>query len=260
METVALASLPDWLLSHGTTSFTADDAARLSGLPTRRVYPGLKRLADRGLIFSPARGFYVPIDAQFRSWRSVPATQFIDPMMRHLDRRYYVALLSAAELHGAAHQRPQAFQVIVNRALPARRVGRTSLRFFVNSRFDAAATATQPTPTGTLVVATPETTALDLAARPRDSGGLDNIATVIVELADDDLLDPERLGQVAAGYSASAVRRVGWILNHFTTLDVGDLLNLRAVAPTMLDPHGGRHGVIDPVWNLIVNTDVKPDT
>ena len=33
---------------------------------------------------------------------------------------YYVGLLSAAELFGAAHQRPQVFQVVVDKYLPDR--------------------------------------------------------------------------------------------------------------------------------------------
>ena len=53
-------------------------------------------------MFSPTRGGYVPIPAEYRSWRVVPASHFIDPMMRYLDNEYYVEFLSAAEVHGAA--------------------------------------------------------------------------------------------------------------------------------------------------------------
>jgi hypothetical protein len=35
--------------------------------------------------------------------------------MAYLDEKYYAGLLSAAEYHGAAHQRPQVFQVVVAR-------------------------------------------------------------------------------------------------------------------------------------------------
>jgi hypothetical protein len=36
--------------------------------------------------------------------------------MDHLGEVYYTGLLSAAEFHGAAHHRPQLFQVVVAKA------------------------------------------------------------------------------------------------------------------------------------------------
>ncbi len=56
-----LRDLPDHLLSEGRSWFTASEAAAAAGIPLAHVYPGLKRLMDRGQVFSPARGFYVPI-------------------------------------------------------------------------------------------------------------------------------------------------------------------------------------------------------
>ncbi len=207
-----LRDLPDHLLSEGTSWFTAIEAADAVGVPVGHVYPGLKRLMDRGQVFSPARGFYVPIPPEFRSWGSVPASHFVDAMMHHLDRRYYVGLLSAAELYGAAHQRPQVFQVMVEQPLAARRNGRTRLRFHVRSRLAEVPTRDLTTPTGYLVVSTPEATVLDLASRPADGGGLDNVATVLVELAEDVKLDVDALTNAFGSSSVSALRRVGWML------------------------------------------------
>lgn len=255
-----LRDLPDHLLSEGTSWFTARDAADAAGVPVAHVYPGLKRLADRGQIFSPARGFYVPIPPEFRTWGSVPAAHFVDAMMRHLDRRYYVGLLSAAELHGAAHQRPQVFQVMVERPLADRRNGRTRLSFHVRSPLAEVPTEQRTTPMGHIVVSTPEATALDLASRPADGGGLDNVATVLVELAEDDKLDVSALAAAAESSTVSALRRVGWMLERFTDLDVTELRGPAAAsAPTMLDPHAGRRGPIDADWGLILNASVEPD-
>jgi predicted transcriptional regulator of viral defense system len=255
-----LAELPDQLLSEGTSWFTADQAAEATGVPVGRVYPGLKRLVDRDLVFSPARGFYVPIPPEYRSWKSVPATLFIDPMMRHLNRRYYVGLLSAAELHGAAHQRPQVFQVMVAKSLPNRHHGRARLAFYQRSRLEQVPTMRRPTATGQLVLSTPEATALDLAARPVDGGGLDNVATVLVELARDGKLRADALGTAAETSTTSALRRAGWLLDRYTDLDVSSLHELTgSVAPTKLDPHSTRSGPIDTTWGLIINATVEPE-
>ena len=57
-------------------------------------------------------------------------------------------------------------------------------------------------------VSTPDLTAVDLVDRPELGGGLSNVATVLFELAETAALDPQRLAQLAAGFSATAVRRV----------------------------------------------------
>ena len=51
---------------------------------------------------------------------------------------------------------------------------RTRLRFHARSRLGEVPTQQRTTPTGHIGVSTREATALDLAARPTDAGGLDN--------------------------------------------------------------------------------------
>lgn len=63
---------------------------------------------------APARRSDAP-PADYRSWGVLPGELFIDGMMRALGREYYVSLLTAAAMHGAAHQAPQVFQVMVDR-------------------------------------------------------------------------------------------------------------------------------------------------
>ncbi|MHB1615419.1 MAG: type IV toxin-antitoxin system AbiEi family antitoxin [Actinomycetes bacterium] len=101
----------------------------------------------------------------------MPASHFIDPFMRYLGHPYYVGLLSAAEIHGAAHQRPQVFQVITPARLRDRTFGRVRIEFISAVQASARPTATVNTPTGTMRVATPEVTLLDLVAAPQRGGG-----------------------------------------------------------------------------------------
>lgn len=262
MSLVDWHELPDFLLSRGTTTFTTAEAADLVGGSQKAVHQGLLRLIQKGEVFSPAQGLYVPIPPEFRAWGgSIPAAEFIDQMMRHLDRRYYVALLSAAEIHGAAHQRPQVFQVMVDRMLRDRDNGRARLRFFVNSRIGEIPTVEVRTRTGDINVSTPEATALDLAARPLDAAGLDNVATVLIELVEDEKLDPVELARTAAVFPAATVHRLGWMLDNFTDeFDTGPLADLvGSTSVTALDPHEGRRGPIDQRWRLIVNRVIEPD-
>ena len=57
----------------------------------------------------PRRGFYLIVDPGHRELGALPATAWIDDLMRFHGVPYYVGLLTAAALHGAAHQQPMAF-------------------------------------------------------------------------------------------------------------------------------------------------------
>ena len=118
-------------------------------------------------------------------------------------------------------------------------------------------------PTGTYRLATPELVACDLADRPRDGGGLSNVATVLAELAADQALVPGVLAEVASRFPTSTARRLGWLLDH-----VGvpvDLAPLARVArrdgqtPARLEPRLSRRGPVDRTWLVRVNDAVEID-
>ena len=260
MPTLAPHVLPDFLLSRGQHTFSLGEAKALLQRNDDAVRKGLGRLTRSGQIFSPSRGFYVVIPPEFRSWGTVPASHFIDDLMRVLDRRYYVALLSAAELHGAAHQAPQVFQVMVDRHVKDRDFGRTRLRFYTSRHVIGSAVEQRNVPTGQLRLAPRELTAVDLVEHPSASGGISNVATVLAELTP---LDGKRLAELATARERSTARRLGWLLS-FLDANV-DLEPLRAVAEpqhgsaTDLRVGAPRRGRVDRAWNVRVNTEVEPD-
>ena len=87
------------------------------------------RLQQKHLLFNPRHGFYVAVPPQFLSWEAPPPAWYIDDLMKHEGRPYYVALLKAAELHGATHHAVMEFQVITDRQLPKIRAGRSFIVF-----------------------------------------------------------------------------------------------------------------------------------
>lgn len=259
---VEIRMLPDALLSAGVHAFTTEDAARAAGIKPDSARPALARLIRNRLAFSPARGLYIPIPPEFRSWGAVPATWFVDALMAHLGRAYYVGYLSAAEVHGAAHQRPQVFQVVVDKDVRDRSFGRVRLSFITNREAASLPSKRHNTPTGTMVVATPELTAMDLANRPDLGGALHNVATVLIELADDGKLDDAALATLVPRFPIAAGRRVGWLVEQFTEARLDALAGAVASAteePSTLDQHGERRGKVDRRWRLRVNTVVEPD-
>lgn len=258
--------LADWLLARGRHWVTSEQAATLLGMPLAHVSPSLARWRDRGLLFSPTKGVYVPIPPEYRSWGAVPASHFIDPLMRHLGHDYYVCLLSAAEAHGFAHQRPQQFQVMTSARLRNRSFSRVQLSFATSSDAGSRPTITRNTPTGTMQVSTAEATALDLVSRPLHSGGLSNVATILAEMVQETALDLDQLADVATTYPTSVSQRAGWLLD-FVANEVGTTVNTDALhhvagkrgTPAPLDAHGPRRGHLDERWNVIVNGAVEPD-
>ncbi len=261
-ERIPIGRLPDRLLALGIHQFTTADAARAAGIKESSARPALTRLVKAKQAFSPARGLYVAVPPEYRSWGAVPASWFIDALMGHLDRRYYVGLLSAAELHEAAHQRPQVFQVMVDRHIPSRNLGRVRLRFLTNHEASILPTVRINVPVGTIAVSTPELTAFDLANRPADGAGLDNVATIVAELAREGKLKDDRLVELVDRFPIAAARRVGWLIEQFgdVALDaLADHVATSGTEPSLLNPHGPRRGKVDKRWCLRVNRQVEPD-
>ena len=54
------------------------------------------------------------LKTEYQPYGSIPAEQLVPIIMKHLNAKYYVALLSAVTYFGAAHQKPARFQVISN--------------------------------------------------------------------------------------------------------------------------------------------------
>jgi predicted transcriptional regulator of viral defense system len=174
-----------------------------------------------------------------------------------------VGWLSAAEMHGAAHQRPQVFQVAVDAGLADRVVGRTRLEFVVRSALATLPRRQVTVPTGPVWISTPELTVLDLCDEPVHAAGLSNAATVIAELAEDGRIDVSTLADLTRAFPASAGRRAGWLLALVAPeLGLGELADAvagRTGVPTPLRPDGPAGGPVDRHWQVRVNVQVELD-
>jgi len=201
-------------MAAGRIVFTRDEAIRELGLSRRAFLDAAERLQRKGRLASPRHGFYVVVPPQFSSWGGPPPSWYIDDLMRYEGRDYYVAILKAAELHGAAHQAVMAFQVITDKRLPDIRLGRSKISFhFRKSVQDlSSGIVTRKTDTGTLNLSSPELTALDLVRYARAAGGMDNIATVLMELSNG--VHGEKLASLSTAFERPVVQRLGFLLDH----------------------------------------------
>lgn len=258
-------ALHEWieaLPGAGRYVFSRADAESVTEASPEAIEATLRRLKKRTAIVSPRRGFYVVVPPEYRTAGSPPASWFVDDLMRHLGRRYYVALLSASALHGAGHQQPMAFQVIADAVERDIEVGRVRIELHLSNRVDGAATEKVQTETGTMVVATPETTAFDLVRFPSAAGYWSNIATVLSELAAE--LDAGRLADGAMRVARTDVQRLGWLLDFLNETDLADalaqVLHGKRLVPTRLNTaRDSTNALRDPRWRILVNDDVEPD-
>lgn len=260
---VRAPELAVWALAHGRGSLTSEEIAGLLGVDEDQVRRRLHTPARRGEWIQPTRGLWVPVPPEYRTWGAPPGVEIVDMIMRHRRIGYYVGWLSAAAIYGAAHQAPQVFQVAVDRQIRDRVVGRTR---FVFAQRDVAniPTIAFPTRDGSARVSTVAATMLDVADDMIRAAGIDNAATVIVELSEHDSFDGADLARLAPLFPAAAGRRVGWMLSQFAGRD--DLESLRVAvstlvaSPSRLDPHSAVSGPIDTDWMLSVNREVQPES
>ena len=203
----------------------------------------------------PLRGFYVIVSPEHRHLACQPANYFVPALMAHLKTPYYAGLLTAAEQLGAAHQRPQAFQVVVSRSRRPLRCGGVRVDFIARHNVADMPTQKCKTPRGYLEVSTPEVTAFDLTGYPEHSGGLDNTATVLAELVEH--LDPSRLVDIADLSPMAWSQRLGHLLDVVGKPDLAsglaEYVESRNPLPVPLSPSRSSTGApLVPRWRLIL--------
>ena len=249
------------LLGQGRYTFTREEAARKLGRSRNATYMSLHRLVNaRGLVM-PRSGFYVVVDAQHRAVGTLPAEWFIHEMMKDMGRPYYVGLLSAAQVHGAAHHRPQEFQVIIpERAARPVRSGNVLIRFHGKGPFERAQTQDVKTPTGFMRVSTPETTAWDLVRYFKVAGGLDHVVTILSELAEK--IDAAKLKKLVKAHGEMIVaQRLGYLLDKIGRRDLSkELADWVKDAPLRpLDPAAPFPDLESRKWRLWINANPEPE-
>ena len=143
----------------------------------------------------------------------VAPIEYIDQLMKHLNQPYYIGLLSAAAMYGAAHQQPMALTLITDsRHLRDKIKNDVKISFFSKKEIPCKYLKRMTTRSGTVQVSTPELTAMDLIMYVKQVGGISRAATILNELAEsinfknieNDFFDE---------FNLSVIQRLGYILD-----------------------------------------------
>jgi len=250
------------MAAKGRSSFSYKDIEKQINLSSVAIKAALRRLQKKGEIAMPYRGFYVIVPPEYRALGSLPAEQFIPDLMNYLGETYYGGLLSAAEYHGAAHQRSQVFQVVVAKTRRSIRCGKIKIDFIVRKNAAKIPTQTRNTPAGIIKISTPEATALDLVGYTKQCGGINNVATVLAELAEK--IDSKRLIVASKLSPVAWVQRLGFLLDIIVKGDkaegIAGYIKNKLPVRVLLVPNKSRKGAkMDARWRVLINAKVEAD-
>jgi len=212
------------LTAKGYCCFAYSQVKEALAVSDIAVRAALRRLKQKGELAHPLSGFYVIVPPEYRILGCRPAEHFIHELMGFINAPYYVGLLSAAQYHGAAHHRPQQFQVITTQKRRPIICGRIKIVFITKKDTEQTPTQNLNTSQGAIIISTPEATAIDMVSYPNRCGGLDNVLTVLADLVKK--MDADKLQKLAStAEEITWVQRLGFLLDLIKANHLSDVLH-----------------------------------
>jgi len=249
------------LVNVSKYTFTLSELRNQFHLSDKSLLQGLFRYKKNRRIVQIRKEFYGILVPPVAMNGRLSYLEFVDDLMKSLNRNYYVALLNAAALHGAAHQQPQTVHIFSTPPIP-RNIKSSNLFFLSKSSWIQEFIIRKKTQTGFINVSIPELTALDLCSYI-GKFGLNRVTTILMELYEE--MNPSLLRKVASLYdNVSSIQRLGFILENFTenknlTSAIFSALQKRKTFYVPLSPKKERKGTYNHKWKIIENMQIEPD-
>ena len=255
--------------ANGRISFTTKEAIAALEISDNALRCAVYKLKKEGDLISPAQGLYVIVPPEHQAMGCIPAEELIPILMKYWNIPYYVCLLSAADFHGASHQKPQVLQVMLEKQMKPLTLGKLKIEFIYKKSLKDLPLVSKTVPTGYLHISSPELTAMDLLIYSHRSGGLNPIATVLSELSE--AIDTKALVRLMQQSSEKTwVQRLGLILENIDTLDelhknkliqvIKHYLDQAHPMPILLVPSLPKNrGMLNSKWGIFENTTIESD-
>jgi predicted transcriptional regulator of viral defense system len=263
----------DELLSSGRAYFSREEAVEALGLSSAAFIAAARRLVKKHRLACPRRGFYLILRPEDRVSGAPDPVRWIDPLMNYLSLDYRISLLRAAAFHGATHQAAMVFQVIVPKQLRAFDIGRHRLQFIYQAPAAFAKTnlsswlSQMKSEAGFATVAGVELTLLDCTRYFHKAAGINGVAQIAQDLGAG--ADPRKLAEAALSYENSAVRRLGYLLDHAGHVRQAKVLepfarkskSMKSLDPSIkpLTELLAKSHEKDAKWMLVINEPVEID-
>ncbi len=258
----------EWINSrelHGQMTFSlAEISSEFSSVSPKGLKTEIARMISRGRIQSVFRGFYVIVPVQYKLKGVIPPIYYIDELMQHLGRPYYIGLLSAAAMYGAGHQRAMQTQVVT--IPPQLNVsGRNALiNWNYRTTIPHDLLFVKNGEMGIVHYSSPELTAIDLIQFASHIGGYQRAATVLAELVE--CLDIKKIEMVTPYTTIPTIQRMGYIIEYilneqvkaeelFSILKTKKHWNTVLLNPQMPQANNMQSNR----WHVNANTDIEID-
>ncbi len=222
------------------------------------------RLALKDSLKRVRGDFFIIIPPEHRAIGALPAAWFIDALMKDLNQQYYVGLLTAAALYGAAHQQPMTFQVITNKPTRSITVGKIFIEFNYKNDISSHFYQLRKSMSGTIQVSTPEMTAFDLVRYMNSAGQVNHVATVLSELVEQ--LNAEKLAELLKNddVEITTAQRLGYLFDvlqlPIDLLPLESQLRKRKTSRRLLVVSSEQPVIeYNQRWHIEVNEQVEPD-
>lgn len=257
-----LEELVNNIRANGRYAFSFEDARKGLIMSDKALYQALFRLKNKNKIAQVRRGFFAIITPEYSKQGMLPPHLFIDDLMMSLGKKYYVGLLSAAALHGAAHQQPMEYYAITEKpALRNIKTQKLTINFYVKENWSETDIIQKKTDAGYMNVSTPELTALDLLTY--GNFGINRVLTILEELTEE--MKSSDLTKIARNYQVtSSVQRLGYLIDKKMGNDKLSTALKRALKDkkTYLVPllkNTRNKGITDSDWKVNINTELESD-
>ncbi len=248
------------LQSKGRFTLTLAELKSNFDSSDKAILQNIYRLKSKNLLAQVRKEFYVILPPQYSNRGMIPPTLFIGDMMEFLEREYYVGLLSASALHGAGHQQPMQFQVMIKKP-PLRSIKnkKLALHFYVKSIWQHEDTVQKKTETGYIQVSSPALTTFDLVHYNKKIGGLNRIIPILEDLIES--ISSSELNRTAKNQKTPNIQRLGFLIEQLGNKQLSSALYKRIAKKDLREipislSHKNRDGKLNTKWNVIVNTEL----
>jgi predicted transcriptional regulator of viral defense system len=251
------------LQEQGHYTFTFDKLRNSFNLSEEAILQGLYRYKKKKQIVQIRKSFYAVLTPEYSKQGMLPPYLFIDDLMKSLNKSYYVALLSAAALHGAAHQQPMEYFVITQTPAPRSiQTKNLKINFISKQAWQQEDIIQKKTNAGYLNVSSPELTAFDLITYA-DKFGINRVTSILQELVEE--IKPSQLSKIAKRQKETPViQRLGYILDRILEEEksaaiLHKILTNKNIQPVLLSTKKEKRGEIDEKWKIIINMEIESD-
>ena len=243
--------------AKGRYSVTLYELQQRFDTSEKAILQNIFRVKSKNLLAQVRKEFYVILTPQYANRGMVPPTLFIGDLMHFLNRDYYVSLLSAAALHGAGHQQPMQFQVMIRKP-PLRRVKneKLNINFFVKSKWLDENMVQKKTEAGYINVSSPAQTAFDLVHYHKKIGGINRIIPILEELVEN--VKVSEMNATAKAQKTPDIQRLGFLLDCMGFEKLASTLQTKVTKKQLQKipislAHKNREGELNHKWSIILN-------